>query len=58
MINKFKLMSLAILGTLLGFIFSKVLIPEITFFKYFAIEVVITILHTLYTKTKYQTNNI
>ena len=52
MIDKFKLMGLAILGTMIGYSFSKLLIPEISFLKYFAIEAVITLLHALYQATK------
>jgi hypothetical protein len=58
MIDKLKLLCLAIAGTMIGYGFSKILIPEISFFKYFAIEAVITLLHALYERTKAKTRNI
>ena len=58
MIDRFKLLCLAIAGTMIGYGFSKILIPEISFFKYFAIEAVITLLHALYERTKAKTRNI
>jgi len=58
MIDRFKLLCLAIAGTMIGYGFSKILIPEISFFKYFAIEAVITLLHALYERTKVKTRNI
>lgn len=57
MIDKLKLLGLAILGTMIGYSFAKLLIPEISFFKYFAIEAVITLLHALYERTKGKTVN-
>jgi len=58
MIDRLKLLCLAIMGTMIGYGFSKILIPEISFFKYFAIEAVITLLHELYKRTKVKTRNI
>jgi hypothetical protein len=52
MIDKLKLLFLAILGTIIGFGFAKLLVPEISFYRYFAIEAVITLLHTIYERTK------
>jgi hypothetical protein len=58
MINdKLKLLCLAVAGTLIGYGFARILIPEISFFKYLAIEAVITILHALYERTKDKTVN-
>lgn len=52
MIDKLKLLCLAIMGTMIGYGFAKILIPEISFLKYFAIEAVITLLQALYQTTK------
>ena len=54
MINKFKLVCIAIAGTLLGYSFAKILIPEISFLKYFAIEALITVLHVLFERAKFK----
>ena len=57
MIDRLKLLFLAILGTFIGYSVARFLVPEISLFKYILIEFVITLLHTIYERTKGKTVN-
>jgi hypothetical protein len=45
---------IAVLGTIIGYFITDLLIIEISFWKFFLIELVITLLHELYNQTKNQ----
>lgn len=49
---KIKIMVLAMLGTLFGFLIVKSFIIPVTFWQYFAIEVIVTVFHMLYETAK------
>jgi hypothetical protein len=49
---KLKILIIAMMGTLIGFTVVDLLIIPVTFWQYFSIEVVITVLHMLYETAK------
>jgi hypothetical protein len=49
---KLKILIIAMMGTLIGFKVVDLLIIPVTFWQYFSIEVVITVLHMLYETAK------
>jgi hypothetical protein len=49
---KLKILIIAMMGTLIGFTVVDLLIIPVTFWQYFSIEVVITVLHMLYEAAK------
>jgi Flp pilus assembly protein TadB len=49
---KLKIFIIAMMGTLIGFTVVDLLIIPVTFWQYFSIEVVITVLHMLYETAK------
>jgi hypothetical protein len=56
--GKIKIVLVAMLGTLFGFLIVKSIIIPVTFWQYFAIEVVVTIFHMLYETVKQKEVNI
>ena len=50
--GKIKLVLLAMAGTLLGFLIVKTVIIPVTFWQYFAIEVIVTLFHLLYDQAR------
>ena len=52
MSNKIKILLIALMGTLIGYKVVVLFIIPITFWQYFAIEVVVTLLHMLYEQVK------
>jgi hypothetical protein len=51
---RFKILLVAVLGTLIGYWVTSTFIQSMSFLQYFAIEFVITILHLLYNMAKEQ----
>lgn len=49
---RYKLLLVAILGTLIGYYVTSTFIQSMSFLQFIAIEFVITILHTLYNFAK------
>jgi hypothetical protein len=49
---KIKILLIALMGTLIGYKVVVLFIIPITFWQYFAIEVVVTLLHMLYEQVK------
>lgn len=49
---KLKLLGVAVLGTVMGYIIVKNFIQDMSFWQYFAIEFCITLFHELYNTTK------
>jgi hypothetical protein len=49
---KIKILLIALMGTLIGYRVVDLLIISISFWQYFSIEVVITVLHMLYEQVK------
>jgi len=54
---RFKLILVAILGTLIGYWVTNTLVQPMSFLQYLAIEFVITVLHLLYNIAKSQEAN-
>ncbi len=53
MINyKLKILVIALMGTLIGYKVVDLFIISVTFWQYFSIEVVVTLLHMLYEHVK------
>lgn len=52
MSDKIKILLIALMGTLIGYKVVVLFIIPITFWQYFAIEVVVTLLHMLYEQVK------
>jgi Flp pilus assembly protein TadB len=50
--DKLKILIIALMGTLIGYTVVNLLILPMTFWQYFSIEVVITVLHMLYETAK------
>ena len=50
--GKLKIVLLAMLGTLFGYLIVNAIVIPITFWQYFAIEVVVTLFHMLYEQVK------
>lgn len=50
--GKLKIVLLAMLGTLFGYLIVNAVIIPVTFWQYFAIEVVVTLFHMLYEQVK------
>jgi len=55
--GKLKLVLLALLGSLFGYLIINSVIIPITFWQYFAIEVVVTIFHLLYEQVRKKVAN-
>lgn len=52
--TKGLLLVIAILGTIIGYAITDLFIIEISFWKFFLIELIITLLHELYNQAKQQ----
>jgi hypothetical protein len=52
MADKMKILLIALMGTLIGYKVVQLFIIPITFWQYFSIEVVVTLLHMLYEQVK------
>jgi Flp pilus assembly protein TadB len=50
--DKLKILIIAMMGTLIGYTVVNLLIIPMTFWQYFGIEVIITVLHMLYETAK------
>lgn len=50
--RSFKLLSIAILGTITGYMVIDLLIVDISIWQYLGIEFTITVLHSLYNHAK------
>jgi len=55
--GKLKLVLLALLGSLFGYLIINSVIIPITFWQYFAIEVIVTIFHLLYEQARKKVAN-
>lgn len=57
MINSFKLMCVAILGSILCYFIITLYIIEISIMKYIVIEFIISIFHAIYERVKLRERN-
>lgn len=55
--GKLKLLIVSIIGSILGYYVIDFFILEISVFQYLLIEVVISVIHYMYQKAKYETIN-
>jgi hypothetical protein len=50
--DKMKVLLIALMGTLIGYRITDLFIVSLSFWQYFAIEVVVTLFHMLYEHVK------
>jgi len=56
--GKLKLLTISIIGSIIGYYVIDLFIIDVSIIQYLLIEVVVSVIHYMYQKAKYETINI